>query len=92
MPQLSAPLKSIAREQARGARRATICAQPASVVTPERADDGEREEGAHHEDFAVGEVDQLDDAVDQGVAERDQRDQRAVRDPDNQVLGEEGRS
>ena len=34
----------------------------------------------------MGEVDQLDDAVDERVAERDQRDQRAVGEADDQVL------
>ena len=32
----------------------------------------ERGEDAHHEDVAVGEVDELDDAVDHRVAERDE--------------------
>ena len=34
-----------------------------------------------HEQVAVGEVDQLDDPVDERVAERDQRPDRAVREP-----------
>ena len=37
----------------------------------------ERAEGADHEDLGVGEVDQAQHAVDEGVAERDQRVDRA---------------
>ena len=39
-----------------------------------------REHRAEHEQVAVGEVDQLDDAVHHRVAEGDQRVQRTVRD------------
>ena len=48
---------------------------------PPQADGGE---GADHEHVAVREVDQLDDAVDERVADRDQRPDRAV----GQSLGE----
>ncbi len=34
--------------------------------------DDQGHDGAPHEDIAMGEVDQLDDAVDQGVSQRDQ--------------------
>ena len=37
---------------------------------------------ADHEHVAVGEVDQLEDAVDERVAERDECVERAVREPD----------
>jgi len=40
---------------------------------------GERAERPHHEDLAMGEVDELDDAVDDGVADRDERVQRTER-------------
>ncbi len=57
---------------------------------PNALNGGERQKRAHHEDFAVGEVDELDDAVDEGVPQRDQGDERPVRHPENQVLGKEG--
>ena len=38
----------------------------------------------------MGEVDELDDPVDEGLAQRDQGDERPVGHPENQVLGEEG--
>jgi hypothetical protein len=44
----------------------------------DRADDEAREQRAQHEQVAVGEVDQFNDAVDQGVAEGDEREQRSV--------------
>ena len=54
----------------------------------ERAPGGEGPEGADHEDLAVGEVDQLDDAVDHRVADRDQRVQRPEGQPVDQLLEE----
>ena len=50
---------------------------------PSPADHRKRKERAHHKDLAVGEVDELDDGIDHRVAERDQRDQRAVGEPDD---------
>src|SRR3954467_4612549 len=47
-----------------------------------------RRERADHEDVAVGEVDQLDDPVDQRVADRDQREDRAVRQAREEVVGQ----
>ena len=38
----------------------------------------ERERRAQHEHVAVGEVDELEDAVDERVADRDERDDQAV--------------
>ena len=49
------------------------------------------EHRAEHEQVAVGEVDQLDDAVHHRVAQGDQRVQRAIRQPDRQHLGERRR-
>src|SRR5689334_1163741 len=37
----------------------------------------------------MGEVDEFDDAVDQGVAQRDERDQGAVREPDEKHLDQQ---
>ncbi len=37
------------------------------------ADDRQRHHRAHHGDFAVGEIDELENAVHHGVAQRDQR-------------------
>ncbi len=58
---------------------------------PERRVHRDRDERADHEDLAVGEVDQLDDAVDQRVPERDQRpdgaDREAVDDVVERPLG-----
>jgi hypothetical protein len=42
-----------------------------------------------HEDVAMGEIDELDDPVDHGVAERDQRKDRSARDAVNRLLNEE---
>ena len=43
--------------------------------------------GTHHEDLAVGEVDEAEHAVDHRVAECDQAVERALRQPrDNQTL------
>ena len=46
--------------------------------------DRRRDHPADHEHVAVGEVDQLEDAVDERVAERDERVERAVRQPDQE--------
>ena len=89
MPKLRAPLKSIAPTKRQQRPTPTIAARPTAGVTPVAPTTVRANERAHHEDFAVGEVDQLDDAVDEGVAERDQGDQRAVGHPDDQELGEE---
>ena len=45
---------------------------------------GERR--AEHEHVGMGEVDEFEDAVDEGVADRDERDDQAVRDADGQRL------
>ena len=47
-----------------------------------------REECADHEDFAVGEVDELDDPVDHRVAQRDQGVDAADRQRIEELLGE----
>ena len=39
---------------------------------PEKPQETERDEEPHHVDIAVGEIDELDDAVDHGVAQRDE--------------------
>jgi hypothetical protein len=49
-----------------------------SVDDLEVIPDRDRDERADHEHLAVGEVDQLDDPVDQRVAEGDERPDRAV--------------
>ena len=46
-------------------------------------------EGSDHEDLAVGEVDQLDDPVDHGVADGDQGVQRSQGQPVDELLGED---
>ena len=46
----------------------------------------QRDEGAHHEDVAMGEIDHADDAIDHGVADGDQTIDRAERDPVDQLL------
>ena len=48
--------------------------------------DGEPHEGPGHEDAEVGEVDQLDDAVDHGEAEREQGVHHAEREPVHHLL------
>ena len=45
-------------------------------------------ERTDHEDLAVGEVDQLDDAVDDRVADRDQGVERSQGQPVDELLGE----
>ena len=52
------------------------------------ANSADRDERADHEHVAVGEVDQLDDAVDERVAERDQRPDRAVGEAVDEVLAD----
>ncbi len=54
----------------------------------DRADHRVRHEAADHEQVAVGEVDQLDDAVDERVADGDQRPDGAVREAVLDVGGE----
>ena len=61
---------------------------PVAVVRPMRADQRVRHEAAEHEQVAVGEVDQLDDAVDERVADGDQRPDGAVGEAVLQVGGE----
>src|ERR687887_1290336 len=64
----------------------------AEVSAASQAEGGHHRQGEHrpeHEQVAVREVDQLDDAVDERVAERDQGDDRAVRDADQQDLQQE---
>ncbi len=51
--------------------------------------DRRRDHPADHEHVAVGEVDQLEDAVDERVAERDECVERAVREPDQEDSEEE---
>ncbi len=46
------------------------------------------EEPAEHEDVAVGEVDELEDAVDERVAERDERVESAFRQSDERDVDE----
>ena len=57
---------------------------------PERAEEAGRHERADHEDLAVGEVDQLDDPVDERVAERHERPDGAVREAVDDVVAEAG--
>src|SRR4051812_16969665 len=54
----------------------------------ERDEERGRDERAEHEHLAVGEVDQLDDAVDERVADRHQRPDGAVGDAGGQVLAQ----
>src|SRR6476659_7022595 len=48
----------------------------------------QRDESAHHEDVAMGEIDHADDAIDHGVADGDQAVDRAERNPVDQLLQE----
>ena len=57
----------------------------------EAADRVEARKGAHHEDVAMGEVDELDDAVDHRVAEGDEGVDEAELEAVQQVLQEEDR-
>jgi len=50
------------------------------------ADQRQRGKAAEHEQIAVREVDQLDDAVHHRVAQRNQRDNHAVGQPDDELL------
>ena len=66
-----------------------------SVIGHEQAKPGDRpvehgqaHEGADHEVVAVGEVDELDDPVDQRVTEGDERDDGPVGYADNELRGE----
>ena len=61
--------------------------RPGRGREPDRPEERERREGADHEDVAVGEVDQLDDPVDQRVADGDQRPDGAVGEPVLDVRG-----
>ena len=66
-----------------------MCVAESPAWRPNRSDrQRHRDHPAEHEDVAVGEVDQLEDAVDERVAERDQRVDRAARDPDQKCLEE----
>ena len=55
-------------------------------VSPNHADDGDGHHRAEHEDVAVREVDQLEDAVDERVAERDQRVDHPERQADDEQV------
>ena len=57
----------------------------------DREDHRRREHAAEHEHVAVREVDQLEDPVDERVAERDERVDGAVREPDERDGEEVGR-
>ena len=59
-----------------------------ALVQPERPDERGGDERADHEHLAVGEVDQLDDAVDERVTDRHQRPDGAVGDPGDDVLAQ----
>ena len=74
------------REHDRHGREA-LPVMEAEDVRPE----GDREHAAEHEHVAVGEVDQLEDAVDERVAQRDERVDAAGRDPDQEHLDEVAR-
>ena len=57
----------------------------------ERDQDQEGDQGdeaADHENIAMGEIDHADDAVDHGVADRDQAVDRAEHEAVDQLLGE----
>jgi hypothetical protein len=51
-------------------------------------EDDQRDEGADHEDVAMGEIDHSDDAVDHRVADRDQPIDRSQRQPVYKLLDE----
>jgi hypothetical protein len=57
----------------------------------ERLPERHGDERPDHEDLAVGEVDQLDDAVDERVAERDERPDRPVGETGLDVVQRAGR-
>src|SRR5205085_9868449 len=54
----------------------------------EQREPGERDEEAEHEDIAVREVDELDDAVHHRVPERDEGEDRAARKAVDRLLDE----
>ena len=64
---------------------------PVAIVSPSVAPQRDGRERANREDVAVGEVDQLDDPVDERVADCDQRPDGAVRQPLQQVEAELGK-
>ena len=51
-------------------------------------EDDQGDEGADHEDVAMGEIDHADDAVDHRVADRDQPIDRSQRQPVDKLLDE----
>src|SRR5215210_7877866 len=69
---------------------ARVVGDRAEEAEPQKrsAKNGQTYEGADHEVVAVGEVDQLDDPVDERVAERDEGDDGPVGDPDDQLRDE----
>jgi hypothetical protein len=69
-------------DAAGGARRS-------GVGQAELRDQGQREECAQHEQVAVGEVDQLDDAVHHRVADRDEREERPRGEAVDELLEED---
>ena len=77
-------------EQQRDEQAAGEAERRRGQAEPERAPQADGGEGADHEDVAVREVDQLDDAVDERVADRDQRPDRAVGQPLGEVEAELG--
>ena len=58
----------------------------------DRPDEQERQHRAEHEHVAMGEVDELDDAVDERVAEGHEGEDQAVREADDLRLEERFRS
>ena len=71
------------------AMRVSSSAKRLAAWMPSRAPDlgGEvRERRAEHEHVGMGEVDQLEDAVDEGVTDRDEGDDQAIRPADGQRL------
>src|SRR3972149_3765008 len=60
-----------------------------AALQAEGGEDRERHERAEHEQVAVREVDQLDDPVDERVAEGDERDERSVAQADDERGGDE---
>ncbi len=72
----------------RGAPRRGHDRERRQPMTGERADRRVGDHGAQHHHFAMGEVDELDDAVHHGVAERDHGVNRAEREAVDQLLDE----
>ncbi len=60
--------------------------EDARPAARDRCDEEEGHEGPEHEHLAVGEVDQLDDAVDEGIAQGDEREDHPVGETDDQGL------